>query len=144
MPFMVVFRTNEGKAGYHPAETLDDAVRFVEHLRNNQQVEESKVYRLDEVPIEFKVMYKVEVSGAASPTADDSGANEAVRAAETAGASVPPPPSANNAAAPDRAEPLRAATGPGPSAAAPSPVARSSTPSPVAQTGGRFGLFSRT
>lgn len=136
MPHMVVFRTNEGKTGYHLAETLDDAVRFVEHLRNNEQVAESKVYRMHEVPIEFKVMYKVEVAGAASPaeTSDDSGTAEALRAAETGGGAITPP--RNASAPPDRAEPSRAT-------AAPGPTGRASA-SPVAQTGGRFGLFSRT
>lgn len=136
MPHMVIFRTNEGKAGYHPAETLDEAVRFVEHLRNNEQVAESKVYRMHEVPIEFKVMYKVEVSGAPAPAAatDESGNAEAVRPAETGGGTLPPLRSAP--AAPDRTEPLRATTAPGPTGTA--------AASPVAQTGGRFGLFSRS
>ena len=135
MPHMVIFRTNEGKAGYHPAETLDEAVRFVEHLRNNEQVAESKVYRMQEVPIEFKVMYKVEVAGApAAAATDETGPAEAVRAAETGGGAVPPP--RNASVAPDRAEPSRAVTAPGPTGTA--------AASPVAQTGGRFGLFSRT
>lgn len=135
MPHMVVFRTNEGKPGYHPAETLDDAVRFVEHLRNSEQITESKVYRMHEVPIEFKVMYKVEVA-AGSPTSvsDDSGTPDAVRTAETGGGALPA--AGNVTGAPDRTEPLRATAAPGPTATA--------APSPVAQTGGRFGLFSRT
>ena len=136
MPHMVVFRTNEGKNGYHPAETLDDAVRFVEHLRNNEQVSESKVYRMQEVPIEFKVMYKVEVSGAAAASSgDDAGTSEAVRAAEPGVGAVPLPPR-NATAAPQGSEPLRATSGPGPTGTA--------AASPVAQSGGRFGLFSRT
>lgn len=136
MPHMVVFRTNEGKTGYHLADTLDDAVRFVEHLRNNEQVAESKVYRMHEVPIEFKVMYKVEVAGSASPAAatDDGSTADAVRAAETGVGAVPPP--RNASASPDPVEPLRATAAPGPIG--------TGAPSPVAQTGGRFGLFSRT
>ena len=144
MPPMVVFRTTEGKPGYHLAETLDDAVRFVEHLRNNEQVAESKVYRMHEVPIEFKVMYKVEVAGAGSTGGEDQqGAAEAFRAAETAAA--PPPPAGANTAtaqdrsatsAQDRSEPARAAE--------PASSPTGSAPSPVPQSGGRFGLFSRT
>ena len=141
MPHMVIFRTNEGKAGYHPTETLDDAVRFVEHLRNNEQVAESKVYRLHEVPIEFKVMYKVEVAGSPSPAAaDDGGTADAVRAAEPGGGAVPPappaPPARSLSGTPDPSEPLRATAAPGPTG--------TGAPSPVSQTGGRFGLFSRT
>jgi len=139
MPHMVVFRTNEGKPGYHWAETLDDAVRFVEHLRNNEQVAESKVYRMNEVPIEFKVMYKVEVSGAAAPApAEDSGPADAVSAAQPSDSEGISP--RNASLAENRAEPLRPTTAPGPTAA-PTGTAASS---PVGQTGGRFGLFSRT
>ena len=136
MSHMVVFRTNEGKLGYHPTETLDDAVRFVEHLRNNEQLAESKVYRMQEVPIEFKVMYKVEVAGAAAPApAEDSGPADAVSAAEPADRGEIASPR-NASVAENRAEPLRATTAPRPSGTAAS--------SPVGQTGGRFGLFSRT
>ena len=136
MPHMVVFRTNEGKQGYHRAETLDEAVRFVEHLRNNEQVAEAKVYRMEEVPIEFKVMYKVEVAGSAgSAPTDDGSTAEAVRAAERAGGGEGPRPETASVAE-DRNEPRRATVAPGPTGTAPA--------SPVAQTGGRFGLFSRT
>lgn len=141
MPHMVVFRTNEGKQGYHLEETLDGAVRFVEHLRNNEQVAESKVYRMHEVPIEFKVIYKVEVSGSSAAAADDgeAGTAEAVRAAEPAGGGSAPRPAPPRE---DRAEPQRATMAPGPTVA-PGPTAQTA-PSPVAQTGGRFGLFSRS
>ena len=64
MPHMVIFRSADGKPGYHQAESLDDAIRFVEHLRNNEQVSEARIFRLAEVPIEVKTYYKVEVSGA--------------------------------------------------------------------------------
>lgn len=141
MPHMVVFRTNEGKNGYHPAETLDDAVRFVEHLRNNEQVAESKVYRLHEVPIEFKVMYKVEVAGVPSGAqADDGGTAEAVRTAEPSGGGAALPPIGASSVPADRPEPARAGGAPT-STAGPTGTG---APSPVAQSGGRFGLFSRT
>ena len=65
MPHMVIFRSAEGKPGYHQAESLDEAVRFVEHLRNQEQVDETRIFRMQEVPIEFKTYYKVEVGGAA-------------------------------------------------------------------------------
>lgn len=63
MPHMVIFRSAEGKAGYHQAESLDEAVRFVEHLRNQEGVSETRIFRMQEVPIEFKTYYKVEVAG---------------------------------------------------------------------------------
>ena len=61
MPHMVIFRSAEGKPGYHQAESLDEAVRFVEHLRNQEQVSDARIFSMQEVPIEFKTYYKVEV-----------------------------------------------------------------------------------
>jgi hypothetical protein len=71
MAHMVVFRSNEGKPGYHQTEALDDAVKFVERLRNIENVTEARIFQLQEVPIEFKTYYRVEVgSGSAEATAD--------------------------------------------------------------------------
>ena len=69
---MVIFRNAEGKPGYHQADALDEAVRFVEHLRNTEQVSDARLFKMEEVPIEFKTYYKVEVVGAhdAPPVAD--------------------------------------------------------------------------
>lgn len=67
MPHMVVFRSAEGKPGYHQVDTLDDAVRFVERLRNQEGVDDARVFRMDEVPLEFRTYVKVEVAaGSAS------------------------------------------------------------------------------
>ena len=66
MPHMVIFRSSEGKPGYHQAETLDDAVRFVERLRNQEGVTDCRIFRMQEVPLEVKTYYKVEVA----PSAD--------------------------------------------------------------------------
>lgn len=67
MPHMVIFRSSEGKPGYHQAEALDEAVRFVEHLRNQEQVSDARIFSMQEVPIEFKTYYKVEVGGVPAP-----------------------------------------------------------------------------
>ena len=61
MAHMVVFRSSDGKPGYHQADALEEAVRFVERLRNQEQVTEARIFRLQEVPIEFKTYYRVEV-----------------------------------------------------------------------------------
>jgi len=61
MSFMVNFRSAEGKPGYHPTDSLEEAVRFVEHLRNQEQVADARVWRLQEVPLEVKTYYKVVV-----------------------------------------------------------------------------------
>ena len=71
MSFLVNFRSAEGKPGYHPADTLEEAIRFVEHLRNQEQVTDARVWRLQEVPLEVKTYYKVVVpsGSAAAPVA---------------------------------------------------------------------------
>jgi hypothetical protein len=61
---MVVFRSSEGKPGYHQAEALEDAVKFVERLRNQENVTEARIFRMQEVPIEFRTYYRVEVGSA--------------------------------------------------------------------------------
>jgi hypothetical protein len=76
MPHMVVFRSVEGKPGYHQVDTLDDAVRFVERLRNQEGVDDARVFRMDEVKLEFRTYVKVEVAGAGpvaepAPAADE-------------------------------------------------------------------------
>ena len=73
---MVVFRSSEGKPGYHQADALDEAIRFVERLRNQEQVTEARIFRLQEVPIEFKTYYRVEVT-AGEEAAQPNGAGDA-------------------------------------------------------------------
>ena len=63
MTHMVIFRSPEGKPGYHQAEGLDAAMRFAEMLRNQEQVTDARIFRMDEVPIEFKTYYRVEMAG---------------------------------------------------------------------------------
>ena len=58
---MVIFRRPEGKPGYHQAESADDAIRFVEMLRNQEQVNDAHIFRMEEVPFEFRTVYKVEL-----------------------------------------------------------------------------------
>jgi hypothetical protein len=58
---LVRFTTSEGREGQHTAEALDDALRFVERLRNAEDIREVRVFRMQEVPIEFRTYYKVEV-----------------------------------------------------------------------------------
>ena len=62
MPHMVIFRDAEGRPGYHQADRLEDAVSFVEHLRNEQHVSDTRVFSMQEVPLEFKSYWRVEVS----------------------------------------------------------------------------------
>ena len=66
MPHMVIFRDAEGKPGYHTAEGLDEAVRFVEELRNDREVSDTRVFAMQEVPIEFRPYWRVEVVAGAT------------------------------------------------------------------------------
>ena len=63
MSHMVIFRSSEGKSGYHQAEAIEDAVRFVERLRNAEGVEQARIFTMEEVHFEFRPYYRVEVTG---------------------------------------------------------------------------------
>ena len=76
MEHLVRFTTTEGRDAQHVAPSLDDALRFVERLRNNEETTVVRLYRLQEVPVAFKTYYRAEVrpaepavAGADSPTA---------------------------------------------------------------------------
>src|ERR1700712_4221320 len=59
----VVFSAAESGAGeeFRRVSSLEEAVRVVEHLRNDLGVTESSVFALTPVPLEFKTYYRVEV-----------------------------------------------------------------------------------
>lgn len=65
---MVMFTSAEGKAATHQTEGLEEAVKFVEHIRNSEGVSDARLYRLTEIPMEVKAYYKVELgTSAAAP-----------------------------------------------------------------------------
>ncbi len=74
MEHLVRFTTPEGREGQHPAESLDEALRFVERLRNAEGTSDVRLFRMQEVVFEFKPYYRVELSageaGAGTPGAD--------------------------------------------------------------------------
>jgi hypothetical protein len=153
MPHMVIFRSVEGKPGYHQAETLEEAVRFVEHLRNQENVPEARIFRMQEVPIEFKTYVRVEVAGMADEPAAAAAPAAVAAAPAVAPAAAPAPPAAPVAAAAAPMAPVAAAA-----PAAPAPTAEVMAakgdkaddvvvdPVPVGQgngAAGRFGRFNR-
>jgi hypothetical protein len=91
---MVIFQTPEGSPGYKQFESLDEAVGFVEELRNERGVTNARMFALEEIKFELKPVFKVEVQ------------------ALTAGSAAAPPPAAPAAPAP---------AGPAPVAPAPAP-----------------------
>lgn len=71
MEHLVRFTTPEGREGQHPAESLDEALRFVERLRNAEGTTDVRVFRMQEVVFEFKPYYRVELgAGEATPGGD--------------------------------------------------------------------------
>jgi hypothetical protein len=60
---VVFFTGADGAALYRRMPSLEEAVRFVEHLRNVEGVEDSRVYSMTEVPLAFKTVYRVEIPG---------------------------------------------------------------------------------
>jgi hypothetical protein len=69
---MVVFTTAEGKTAYHPTESLEDAVKFVERVTNSEGVSDARVFQMTEIPLEVKAIYKVEVAGVPVSVAESS------------------------------------------------------------------------
>jgi len=66
---VVFFPAPDGTPAFRRLASLDDAVRFVEHLRNVEGVSEASVHALSEVPLSFKAWYRVEVPGVNPATA---------------------------------------------------------------------------
>src|SRR5437868_2068059 len=90
MAHMVIFRRPDGKPGYHQADSVDDALRFVEMLRNQEKVTDARIFRMEEVPIEIRTYYKVEVAGDQQGEAPAS--NPGPRAVPDAASEPPPTP----------------------------------------------------
>ena len=107
MPHMVIYRNADGSPAYHQTEALEDAVRFVEHIRNEQGVNDSRLFRMEEVPIEFKTYYRVEVAAG-----EQGGAQPApAPAAEAAAPAAPSIPASLEGAPPSDAEAAASGSG---------------------------------
>jgi hypothetical protein len=61
---VVFFPAPDGTPAFRRLATVDDAARFVEHLRNVENVSEASVHTLTEVPLAFKTWYRVEIPNA--------------------------------------------------------------------------------
>src|SRR5205085_10916851 len=66
---MVSYRDSEGKQSYHETEELNDAIAYVEHLRNDEAVDHARIFKLDEVSFEFRPYFRVEIAEGAAPSA---------------------------------------------------------------------------
>lgn len=61
MEHVVFFPAPDGTPAFRRLAALEDAVRFVEHLRNVENVSEASVHELNEVPLSFRAWYRVEL-----------------------------------------------------------------------------------
>jgi hypothetical protein len=136
MSHMVIYRSVEGQPVFHQVESLEDAARHVETLRNAGQGGDARIFSMKEVKIEVKTYYRVEVASEEDkPAAAAAPAPAPVAAAPAAPAAAPAP----QAPAP--------APAPAPVAEAPAahaPAAVKGEPAVAgAANGGRFGLFGK-
>jgi hypothetical protein len=127
MSHMVIHRSADGQNVYHQVESLEEAARHVESLRNSGQGNDARIFRLQEVPIEVKTYYRVEVAA----VADEAPAKPAAPAPVGPPATAPAPPA-------PPAAPLASAP-PAPAAVKPEPATAG-----AAANGGRFGLFGKS
>jgi hypothetical protein len=61
MEHVVFYPGPDAAPAFRRFATLEEAVRFVEHLRNAEDVSEVSVHALSPVPVAFRAYYKVEV-----------------------------------------------------------------------------------
>jgi hypothetical protein len=71
MEHVVFYPGPDAAPAFRRFASLDEAVRFVEHLRNVEAVSEVSVHALTPVPLAFRAYYRAEVPGAAdAPVVD--------------------------------------------------------------------------
>jgi hypothetical protein len=140
MSHMVIYRSVEGQPVFHQVESLEDAARHVETLRNAGQGGDARIFSMKEVKIEVKTYYRVEV--ASEETKPAPAPAPAAPVAPVASAPAPAPAPAPAAPAPAPAEapaPPAPGSGPSPAAVKPEPAVAG-----AAANGGRFGLFGKS
>jgi hypothetical protein len=61
MPFMVIYSRSDGTSCHEQADAIDEAALFVERLRNQDAIEEIRIFRMEEISFAFRPYYKVEL-----------------------------------------------------------------------------------
>ena len=69
MEHVVFFPARDGSPAFRRFADLPEAVRFVEHLRNVENVSDASVHALTEIPLSFKAWYRVELPASAEDSA---------------------------------------------------------------------------
>jgi hypothetical protein len=88
MEHVVFFPAHDGSPAFRRVGSLEDAVRFVEHLRNTEGVEQVSVHALTEVPLAFKAYYRVEMPSETGVPVPEPAAEPAVVAEQPEAAPV--------------------------------------------------------
>ncbi len=136
---MVIYRSVEGQSVFHQVESLEDAARHVETLRNAGQGNDARIFAMNEVKIEVKTYYRVEVAAAEEPAKTPAPPAPAPAAAAPAPVAAAAPTPAAPAAPPSPAP----APSVQPAASAPSSAVKPE-PAVAGANGGRFGLFGKS
>ena len=135
MSHMVIYRSVEGQPVFHQVESLEDAARHVETLRNAGQGGDARIFSMKEVKIEVKTYYRVEVASEDEKPAAAAPAPVVADASAVAAPAAPAPVVAEMPGAP--------VGGPTPAAVKPEPVGAGAAGAAAAANGGRFGLFGK-
>lgn len=158
---MVIFQTADGSPAYSQFESVSEAVGFVESLRNDQGIENARMFELKEIKFELKPIFKVELlelnSGPAvapkpaAPSAAPS-APSAPSAPASSATPAPAAPSAPPASSPTSGETTTFGTPTPPAGGSTAPAAPSAPPAaepaapadaPADGQPARRGLFGR-
>jgi hypothetical protein len=156
---MVIFQNPDGDPGYNQFESVEEAVSFVEQIRNDQGIDSIRIFELNEVKFELKPYYKVELqalNAGAAPSRPAPAPQSPFPAAAAAPAPQAPFPAAAPAPSPipdhstspfSAPEPTPSYEQPAPAPAAPAPAAAAPVP-PADQPSEdgqptRRGLFGR-
>lgn len=94
MSHMVIFNTPDGSEVFNRFDSLDEAIPFLEKLRNQRGVDNAKLFSMQEIEFGFKPIYKVTLG----PPAVEAGPSAA--RPEAPPVETPPRPSAFSSEAP--------------------------------------------
>ncbi len=132
---MVIFQNPDGDPGYNQFESIEEAVSFVEKIRNDQGIDSIRIFELSEVKFDLKPYFKVELQALSSgaPAASTSSSPLSSTPSAPATPAAPSAPAApSTPASPISSEPT-SAPAPAPTPApAPAPSADTTSTSPFA------------
>ena len=159
MSHMVIFQTPDGNPGYKQFESVGEAVAFVETLRNDQGIENARMFALEEIKFDLRPYFKVQLqalnAGAPAPSstapAQPAPAQPSAQPAPAQPEPAPTPAPSQPSPAPAAGEPTTFGTFAPPASSAPSssPESAPSAPTPPADQPStdsqpaRRGLFGR-